>query len=262
VGEPLIGWVDAFVDVPPAAAARYRTFWSAVTGWPESSPRGDRGQFRSLLPDPSVSGRAYLRIQELEREPRVHLDLICTGVDSGPGVEAALDRVADRMLALGATPVATLRRVRILASPAGQVFCLVTDDEPRTVGPRDTWGRRWPGGQRSRFAQLCLDVPPAAYDVELAFWTAATGWTPRPSSLPQFTHLVPPPDVPLQLLVQRLAASDDRLGAHLDLACDDIPAEVSRLTALGATDVGPGPGWHTLRDPVFGLPFCATGQQP
>jgi hypothetical protein len=258
----LIEWVDVFVDVPAARAADYRTFWSAVTGWAESPPRGDRGQFRSLLPGPSVSARAYLRIQELEGAPRVHLDLICAGVDEGPGVEAALDRAAERVAALGATPVATLPRVRILASPAGQIFCLVTDDEPRTVGPRETWARRWPGRQRSRFAQLCLDVPPAAYDVELAFWTAVTAWTPRPSSLPEFTHLVPPPDVPLQLLVQRLAAPDDRLGAHLDLACDDIPAEVSRLTALGASDVGPGSGWHTLRDPVLGLPFCVTGQLP
>jgi hypothetical protein len=262
MGEPLIEWVDAFVDLPVAQAAGYRSFWSAVTGWTESSPRGDRGQFRSLLPEPAVAARAYLRVQELERPPRVHLDLICSGVDKGPDVAAALDAEAERMAALGATPVARLDRVRILASPAGQVFCLVTDDEPRTVGPRSTWARSWPGGQRSRFAQVCLDVPPSAYDAELAFWTAATGWTPRPSSLPEFTHLVPPPDVPLQLLVQRLAAADDRLGAHLDLACDGISAEVSRLTALGATDVGPGSGWHTLRDPVLGLPFCVTGQQP
>ena len=41
-------------------------------------------------------------------------------------------------------------------------------------------------------------------------------------------------------------------GAHLDLACDDIAAEVRRLPALGAVDVGPGDGWHALRDPVVG----------
>lgn len=249
---PPIAWVDAFVDLPVAVAADYRRFWSAVTGWSESAPRGDRGQFRSLLPDPAVATRAYLRVQELERPPRVHLDL----------VSGDLDGDALRLAGLGARPVADRPGVRILASPAGQVFCLVTDDEPRQVGPRSSWATRWPDGQRSRFAQLCLDVPPAAYDVELAFWTEATGWRPRPSVRTEFTHLVPPPGVPLQLLVQRLGQADDRLGAHLDLACDDIPTEVGRLVRLGAVDVGPGAGWHTLRDPVAGMPFCVTSQQP
>jgi hypothetical protein len=260
----LIAWADAFVDVPTAAAADFRAFWSSVTGWPESSPRGDRGQFRSLLPDPARAARAYLRVQELDGPPRVHLDLITAGVnrESYADVDAQLAVVARRFVAVGATPVAVLDGVQILSSPAGQVFCLVTDDEPRDVGPRDSWAQEWPGGQRSRFAQACLDVPPAAYDAELAFWTTVTGWLPHPSSLPEFTHLRPPSSVPLQLLVQRLADPADRLGAHLDLGCDDVPAEVTRLMDLGALDVGPGRGWHTLRDPVLGLPFCVTRQRP
>lgn len=249
---PVIAWIDAFADVPPASAAAYRSFWSAVTGWAPSPPRGDRGQFRSLLPDPRTCSRAYLRVQELDGPPRIHLDL----------VTADLVAEAQRLVGLGAALVAQLPGVRILTSPAGQVLCLVTDDEPREIGPRESWALRWPAGQRSRFAQVSLDVPPSAYDAELAFWTEATGWAVRPSDRPEFTHLVPPPGVPLQLLVQRLDRETDELGAHLDLATDDIPAEVRRMIGLGATDLGPGEGWHTLRDPVLGRSFCVTEQRP
>jgi hypothetical protein len=260
----VIEWVDAFVDVPERSAADFRAFWSAVTGWPESSPRGDRGQFRSLLPGPVRASRAYLRMQELAGLPRVHLDLVAAGVnrESGVDVDSALATRADALVALGAAPVAALDCVQILTSPAGQVFCLVTDDEPRGTGPREGWAQTWPDGHRSRFAQVCLDVPPAAYDVELAFWTAVTGWTPHPSALPEFTHLRSPGGVPLQLLVQRLADPAAPVGAHLDLAADNIPAEVARLLALGAVDRGPGHSWHVLADPVLGRPFCVTPQQP
>ena len=112
----MIDWVDAFVDVPAASAAGFRSFWSAVTGWPVSAPRGDRGQFRSLLPDRAASTRAYLRVQELAGAPRVHLDLICAGVsaagdaDASSSVEIELDRRAERMVGLGAAPVARLDR--------------------------------------------------------------------------------------------------------------------------------------------------------
>ena len=197
-------WIDAFVDVPPAAAEQFREFWSAVTGWPESTARGERGQFRSLLPD---AGRAYLRVQELDGPPRVHLDLIC------PGEESALDAEAERLGRLGARSVDSLDGVRILASPAGQIFCLVRDDEPRPAVDPGERARIWPDGHRSRLTQICLDVPPAAYDAELAFWAAATGWAASPTQYPEYTYLMPPASTaegpggsaPLVLLLQRLA---------------------------------------------------------
>ena len=159
----------------------------------------------------------------------------------------------------GARAVAALDGVRILASPAGQVFCLVTDDEPRPVGPREPGPAPGRAVTAAGFAQVCLDVPPAAYDAELAFWTGATGWTPSPSALPEFTHLVPPPGGPLQLLVQRLARPERRGRGASGPRSDDIPAEVDRLLALGA--VGRrcrGTAGTSLRDPVLGLPFCVT----
>ncbi len=251
-----VPWVDVFVDVPVAVAEDFRVFWSAVTGWPVSAPRGDRGQFRSLLPP---QGRAYLRVQELDGPPRVHLDLICPGGDPG------LDREAARLGELGASLVATLEGVRILSSPAGQVFCLVHDDEPRPELDRTRLARTWPGGHRSRPTHLCLDVPPAAYDAELAFWAAATGWAVRPGTRPEYTFLRPVEEVlpsPLSLLLQRLDRPGDVRSAHLDLGTDDVAAESRRLLDLGAMDGGAAGSWHVLRDPVVGLPFCVTAQRP
>ncbi len=52
------------------------------------------------------------------------------------------------------------------------------------------------------------------------------------------------------------------MRAHLDLGTDDLDADVRRLRALGAGDIGRGPGgWHALRDPA-GLAFCTTGNDP
>jgi hypothetical protein len=253
-------WVDAFLDVPPASADALRTFWSSVTGWPVSGPRGDHGQFRSLLPEPP-GGRAYLRVQELDAPPRVHLDLV-----TAPSTAAAMAAEAARLAGLGATRLMSRDDLEILASPAGQVFCLVRDDEPRPAAASAGWARTWPGGHRSRVTQVCLDVPPAAYDAEVAFWVAATGWVREPTQFEEFEWVMPPPEraaeVPLRLLVQRLARADDPVGAHLDLGSMDLAAEVERLLALGAQDRGAVGNWHVLADPVVGRPFCVTTSPP
>jgi hypothetical protein len=73
---------------------------------------------------------------------------------------------------------------------------------------------------------------------------------------------VRPPGMPLGLLVQRL---DDDSSApchfHLDLACEDVEAEVRRHKALGAGVVRVMPGWTTLVDPS-GLFYCVTRRDP
>jgi hypothetical protein len=66
---------------------------------------------------------------------------------------------------------------------------------------------------------------------------------------------------PLQLLFQRLEEPEGLVRAHLDLGTDDLASEVRRLRDLGAEDLGPGSGWHVLRDPA-GLAFCATENSP
>jgi hypothetical protein len=68
--------------------------------------------------------------------------------------------------------------------------------------------------------------------------------------------------MPLRLLLQRL--DDNRPGpcrAHLDLACDDLPAELARHQALGAVVVREMPKWTTLFDPS-GLVYCVTQRNP
>jgi hypothetical protein len=67
--------------------------------------------------------------------------------------------------------------------------------------------------------------------------------------------------MPLRLLLQRLDADDEReAGAHLDLACDNVPAERARHERMGAAVVAE-PSWTTLRDPA-GLAYCITRRGP
>ncbi|GAA0377438.1 VOC family protein [Microbispora corallina] len=42
---------------------------------------------------------------------------------------------------------------------------------------------------------------------------------------------------------------------HIDVACDDLHAEIARLTALGARELGTYDHWVTLADPE-GNEFC------
>jgi hypothetical protein len=118
----------------------------------------------------------------------------------------------------------------------------------------------WPGGQRSRLVQLCVDVPAERHDAELQFWRAATGWEDEPLRWPEFHRIVHRTESPLQLLVQRLGDDDGAMDAraHLEVGTDDLAGEVRRVEALGARVLWPGEGFVVLQDPV-GLPFCIIG---
>ena len=154
-----------------------------------------------------------------------------------------------RAVALGAAVVFEEPGLVVLRSPAGLPFCVVTWDGER-VRPR-------PAGI-SLVDQMCLDIPAGGFDPEADFWSALTGWPRRRSDLPEFDHLVRPEGMPLRLLLQRTGA--ERAGMHLDLACDDVDAEVVRHVALGATVVRRVPGdWTTLRDPA-GREYCVTAR--
>jgi hypothetical protein len=62
-------------------------------------------------------------------------------------------------------------------------------------------------------------------------------------------------------LFQRVDEPVGLVRAHLDLGTDDLASEITRLCALGAEEIGPGRGWHVLRDPL-GLAFCVTENSP
>jgi hypothetical protein len=98
----------------------------------------------------------------------------------------------------------------------------------------------------SRLFGLFVDTPSDQAPAAVAFWSAALG--ARAETVPgeeEFTTLagaVPGLTVDVQ-------AVDDAPRYHVDIETDDVEAEVARLTALGAVEVRPGPGFQTLRAP-------------
>jgi Glyoxalase-like domain len=110
----------------------------------------------------------------------------------------------------------------------------------------------------SRLAILLLDLPPEHHVAGIDFWSAATGHPIEPdssdddwNSLGSFGGW--------HVEVQRTGTGTPPRW-HVDIETDDIPAEVDRLAALGATrhrDMGSF--WQML-DPA-GLVFCVVGIQ-
>ena len=115
---------------------------------------------------------------------------------------------------------------------------------------------------RSRLSILLLDLPPEHHAAGTAFWAGATGHpaTPEPddadwASLGSFAD-------GWHVEVQRTGEGTPPRW-HVDIETDDIPAEVARLAALGATryrDMGPGRCWQ-MKDPA-GLAFRLGAIQP
>jgi len=114
---------------------------------------------------------------------------------------------------------------------------------------------------RSRLSILLLDLPPEHHAAGSAFWAGATGRSATPdaddgnwSSLGSFAE-------GWHLEIQRTGSGTSPRW-HVDIETDDIPAEVARLEALGATRVAymePGGFWQ-MHDPS-GLVFCVVGIQ-
>ncbi|MCU7722509.1 hypothetical protein ODJ79_02160 [Actinoplanes sp. KI2] len=235
-----IRWITGFLDTPGREA---EGFWLAVTG-STLSARRDGGTFATLLP---AGGDACLRVQVVrDGPPRAHLDL---HVDDVPAAAAEAG-------SLGAAVLREAGDLVVLRSPAGIVFCVVPWRGESTPPP----AVRWPGGQASVVDQVSLDVPAGGYDAEVAFWAGLTGWRLGDSDLPEFRFLDGGPGLPLRFLLQRLGAG--AAGVHLDLACDEVDAEVERHVGLGARVVRRVPGdWTTLRDPA-GREYCVTGRAP
>jgi hypothetical protein len=242
-----VHWLTAFVDRSASDTEVGVRFWRRVTASSISPARGERGEFATFLPG---DGDACLRVQTvLEGTGGTHLDLHV------PDVESA----AERALALGARAWQQDGYVT-LTSPAGLLWCLVPDDvcDPRCPGPVAR-----AKGHSSLVDQVCIDVPPAGYQTECLFWQAMTGWDLRTGSRPEFAYLSRPAGIPLRLLLQRLDAepAGARATCHLDLACTDVPAEVTLHQSWGAQVLTRFPNWTTLRDPS-GTPYCITGRDP
>lgn len=238
-------WVSAFLDFGSGDFERGTAFWRDVTGYVVSAPRGETDQFATLVPP---DGDDYLRVQHLDEGPgRIHLDLHVE--HPTVAAEAAIELGGHVLVRHEAGYV-------VLRSPGGLVFCFVS--HPAAHRPP---AQTWPGGHRSQVDQVCLDVPPSAYDVEVAFWQGLTGWDLTEVDEPEFERLQPPDEQPLRWLVQRLDDDGGAVGAHLDVAADDRDAEVARHVGLGATKVAEHEWWTVLTDPV-GTTYCVTRRAP
>ena len=108
---------------------------------------------------------------------------------------------------------------------------------------------------------MALDLPRDVHEVEGGFWSALLDEPVRALSGDEFSAIDRRPELPMRVLLHRLDEPTGRTRAHLDLATDDVAAEVARHVALGAQIVGVRDSWTVLRDPVR-LPYCVTGRDP
>jgi hypothetical protein len=239
-----MAWVHAVIDLPTGHSAAPAEFWARAFGWRLGAPWADHPELRSFEPP---SGRPYIHLQTIDGPPRVHPDL--ESADPPATVRRAEE--------LGARPLGRSDRWTTLQSPGGLPFCVVRAREHAAPGPTT-----WPDGHRSRLVQICIDSPRTVHDAEVAFWRALLPGRWAGSSASEFAgKWHDDAGSPLQLLFQRLDEPDGAVRAHLDHGTDDRLREVRRLLTLGAEDVGPGRGWHTLRDPA-GQAFCVTDNSP
>jgi hypothetical protein len=227
-----------------AAAAQW---WQQVLGWPLGRPWPTHPELSSFEPP---RGTAYVQLQRVDGPSAVHLDLEAEAPD------VAISRALD----LGASPVAQHDRWHTFTSPGGLPFCVLRT--PRRDGREAVDPVEWPGGHRTRLVQVCIDAPAAVHEREVRFWRQLLDGRWVDSEAAEFAgKWYDDTGGPLQLLFQRLEEDAGPVRAHLDLGADDVPAEVNRLLMLGAEDLGAGPGWHVLRDPL-GRVFCATANPP
>ncbi|MGV9677403.1 VOC family protein [Nocardia sp. NPDC003482] len=238
----MIRWNWAFIDRPAERFDEAFAFWTAVSATTLSERSGRNKEFATLEP---ATGDPCLRAQAVGGPGGAHLDL---DVDDLAGARR-------RATELGAELVADHDGWSLARSPAGIAFCLTTEDGTRVPEPV-----RGPGDTLSSIDQVCLDIPGSAFDAEARFWSELTGWDARAADLPEFVRLAVPDELPIRILLQRLA--DDRpAAAHLDIACSDPEAVAAWHESLGARRVRSGTSWLVMTDPTAGV-YCLTSRSP
>jgi Glyoxalase-like domain len=239
-----MSWLHAVIDVPDHLHEVTGTFWGRALGWQVGATWPGHPELRSFEPP---RGAPYVHLQRIEGPPRVHLDL----------ETEEPDRTVRRAEGLGAVLTDRQDRWRSMRSPGGLPFCVLGARQHEPPDPVV-----WSDGHRSRMVQVCVDSPGGVHEREVAFWRALLRGRWVDSGAREFAgKWHDDAGSPLQLLFQRLDEPDGTVRAHLDEGTDDLPLEVRRLLDLGAEDVGPGRGWHVLRDPG-GMVFCATENSP
>lgn len=237
-----MAWMHLFIDIPSSRWVTGTQFWSSVTGTSVSDPRGEDGQFVTLLPE---HGEPWLKLQSTDGDRKgIHVDL-----DSAD--QAAARRASER---LGATFAWEFEDVAVMRSPGGLLFCHTAAGgltEPRMA--RDG---------RAIIDQICLDIPPRLWEVEVRFWQHLTGREVEAGRRPEFAFLGDPdPAGPPRILLQRLDSDAQAVTAHLDVATDRRVEETRRHEALGAQAVRVERHWTVMRAPS-GHAYCLTDRDP
>lgn len=113
---------------------------------------------------------------------------------------------------------------------------------------------------RSRIGVFLIDHPEESYDASAAFWAAARGSERRGEVTADDPYeSLDPIGGGIMLELQRTGAGTPP-RVHLDIETDDVPAELARVTALGARIVEQYDDWAVLADPG-GMVFCVVPVQ-
>jgi predicted enzyme related to lactoylglutathione lyase len=112
---------------------------------------------------------------------------------------------------------------------------------------------------RSRIGLVLIDHPEDDHAAALSFWSGVQGVTPAQgdADMPDYHGLG---------RIGSVAVWSQRTGSgtpprvHLDIETDDVPAEVARVIALGATVLDERTSYTILQDPA-GMVFCVVPVQ-
>ena len=214
-------------------------FWAAALGWGVDSEAPGVTNLEPVgfaYPDPSAVCIDIIAVPEPKTvKNRVHVDLATTS----PAHRAEL---VARLKSLGATPADIGQgdvSWTVLADPEGNEFCVL---EPRPLY-RGT-------GPIAAVVVDCADPRAMA-----RFWDAAIDWTLHEVTDDHARMRSAAAAGPYLEFIRTPDEKTVKNRTHLDLRPypgDDQAAEVSRLRALGATDIDLGQGdapWICLTDP-------------
>jgi predicted enzyme related to lactoylglutathione lyase len=112
---------------------------------------------------------------------------------------------------------------------------------------------------RSRIGLVLIDHPEEVWEAGLAFWAGVQGVTPEEGGedMAEYRSLGAIGSVRLE---SQRTGTGTPARLHLDIETDDVPAEVARVCALGATVVHENKSYTVLQDPG-GLVFCVVPVQ-
>jgi predicted enzyme related to lactoylglutathione lyase len=112
---------------------------------------------------------------------------------------------------------------------------------------------------RSRIGIVLIDHPEEEWGEALRFWSGVQGVTPLmgDDDMPEYRTLG---TLGSAALWSQRTGSGTPARVHLDIETDDVPAEVARVVALGASVLEERGSYTILLDPA-GLVFCVVPVQ-